>query len=180
MSWWAIHSAVGLLVTLSDISRRRWCLRMTRTNSNLKPIVGTISKSIAAMPAAWSWRKVFQVCDRPRPLFAMYLATVDWSDFDTELQQLAVDARRTPKPVRQAHLSDQAADLRWYPWPSAAERAYLRRSPRSLALHGERRKDEQQQACYRHQQPQQVSPTLRPRAFDMGHGASFPNPTLGG
>jgi hypothetical protein len=77
VSWWAIHSAVGLLVTLSDISRRRWCLRMTQTNSNLKPIVGTISKSIAAMPAAWSWRKVFQVCDRPRPLFAMYLATVD-------------------------------------------------------------------------------------------------------
>jgi hypothetical protein len=36
VSWWAIHSAVGLLVTLSDISRRRWCLRMTKTNTNLE------------------------------------------------------------------------------------------------------------------------------------------------
>ena len=74
---WAIHSAVGLLVTVSDISRRRWCLRMTKTKSNLKPIVGTIRKSMAAMLAAWLRRKVFQVCDRPRPLRAIYLATVD-------------------------------------------------------------------------------------------------------
>jgi len=42
-----------------------------------KPTVGTTGKSVAPMPAAWLCRKVFQVCDRPRPLFAMYLATVD-------------------------------------------------------------------------------------------------------
>ena len=44
---------VGLPVTDSDISRRRSCLRMTRTKSNRKPAVGTIRKSMAAMPAAW-------------------------------------------------------------------------------------------------------------------------------
>jgi hypothetical protein len=42
----------GLAVTLRDMRRRRWCLRMTRTKSNLKPTVGTIRKSMAAMPAA--------------------------------------------------------------------------------------------------------------------------------
>src|ERR1041384_2573005 len=53
----------------------RWCLRMTKTKRNRKPTVGTIKKSIAPTPAAWLCRKVFQVCDRPRPLLAMYLAT---------------------------------------------------------------------------------------------------------
>jgi len=74
--WRAIHSAVGLAVALRDISRRRWCLRTTNTNSNLKPTVGTTGKSIAP-PAAWLRKKVFQVCDRPRPLFTMYSATDD-------------------------------------------------------------------------------------------------------
>lgn len=73
----AIHSAVGLLVTVRDNNRRRSCRRMTRTNNSLKPTVGTIRKSMAPMPAEWLCRKVFQVCDRPRPPFAMYLATVD-------------------------------------------------------------------------------------------------------
>jgi hypothetical protein len=50
--WRAIHSAVGLAVTLWDISRRRWRLRMTKTKSNWKPTVGTTRKSMAAMPAA--------------------------------------------------------------------------------------------------------------------------------
>jgi hypothetical protein len=47
----AIHSAVGLGVTLRDICRRRWCLRMTKTKSKLKPAVGTTRKSMASMPA---------------------------------------------------------------------------------------------------------------------------------
>jgi hypothetical protein len=54
-----IHSVVGLVVTVSDISRRRWCLRITKTNSSLKPAVGPIRKSMAAMPAAWLRRKVY-------------------------------------------------------------------------------------------------------------------------
>ena len=68
-----------------------------QTKSNLNPTVGTTKKSMAAMPAAWLRRKVFQVCDAPPPLLAMYLATV--SDLDPELQQFAMDARSAPKRV---------------------------------------------------------------------------------
>src|SRR3982074_2755608 len=41
------------------------------------------------------------------------------SDFDAELQQFARDAWCTPKPVRHAHVSDQAADLQRNPRPTA-------------------------------------------------------------
>ncbi len=47
MIWWAIHAAVGLVVTVNDVSRRHRCLRMTKTKSSLKPTVGTISRSNA-------------------------------------------------------------------------------------------------------------------------------------
>src|SRR5882757_1184071 len=40
------------------------------------------------------------------------------SDFDAELQQFAMDAWCTPKPVRHAHVSDQA-DLQRNPRPTA-------------------------------------------------------------
>jgi hypothetical protein len=39
----------------------------------------------------------------------MYFATV--ADFNTDLQQLAMDARRTPERVGAAHLPDQLANL---------------------------------------------------------------------
>ena len=39
-------------------------------------------------------------------------------DIDPELEQFAVDARRTPQPIGQAHLPDQAADFPWYPRPT--------------------------------------------------------------
>jgi hypothetical protein len=41
------------------------------------------------------------------------------SDFDSELQQLAMDARCAPEPVGQTHLSDQVPDLNWNLWPAA-------------------------------------------------------------
>src|SRR5580700_10470472 len=40
-------------------------------------------------------------------------------DLDPELQQFTMDAGRTPQPIGQANLSDQAADLPWYPRPTA-------------------------------------------------------------
>jgi hypothetical protein len=58
-------------------------------------------------------------------------------------------------------------------WPSGAYWAEMLSHP----LYGEDRKDEQQNACPRHHQPQRVSPTSRSRPFDMNHSASFPNPT---
>ena len=57
------------------------------------------------MPAEWLSRNVFQVCDRPRPLHP-------------ELEQFAVHAGRAPKPIGQAHLPNQAADLPWYSRPT--------------------------------------------------------------
>jgi hypothetical protein len=47
-----------------------------------------------------------------------------------------------------------------------------------VPLDGQGCTDEQQHACHRHQQPQSVSPTLRPGHFDVSHDIP-PNPTLG-
>src|SRR5260370_7570926 len=40
-------------------------------------------------------------------------------DLDPELQQFAMDAGRTPQPIGQTHLPNQAPDLPWYPRPTA-------------------------------------------------------------
>ena len=101
----------GMPVTLSDISRRRWCLRITKTKSSLKPTVGTTRKSMAAIPAAWLRRKAFQVCDDPPPLLAMYLATVDCA---TSIPSLSNSPSMRGAPTKSSAgliSSDQAADL---------------------------------------------------------------------
>src|SRR5258708_18692518 len=92
---------------------------MTKTKSSRKPTVGTTKKSIAPMPAAWLCRKVFQVCDRPRPTPRHVLGDRRLRDLDPELEQFAMDARRTPQPIGQAHLPDKAPDLPWYLRPTA-------------------------------------------------------------
>jgi hypothetical protein len=68
-----------------------------------------------------------------------------------------------------------------------AEPTGLSRAPRNRVvlpspiaqLHGEGCKDEQQQACYRHQQPQQVSPSYSLRPLDLSQSTALPNPTFG-
>ena len=47
-------------------------------------------------------------------------------DLDAELEKFAVDARRTPQPICQAHLPDQAADLPWYLRPTPRVRDFQR------------------------------------------------------
>jgi len=47
----------------------------------------------------------------PSPTLRHVLGDYRLGDLDAELGQLAVDARRTPQPIGQAHLSDRAADL---------------------------------------------------------------------
>src|SRR6266851_4693091 len=54
----------------------------------------------------------------PSPAFCHVFGDCRLRDLYPELQQFAMDARRTPKPVRQADVPDQAADLRWYLWPT--------------------------------------------------------------
>jgi hypothetical protein len=41
----------------------------------------------------------------------MYLATVDCSTANPKLEQLAMNARRTPKPIFNAHLPDQCPQI---------------------------------------------------------------------
>jgi hypothetical protein len=149
---------------------------MTRTKSSRKPTVGTIRKSIAPMPDAWLCRKVFQVCDRPRPLLAMYLATVD-CDLDAELEKFAVDARRTPQPICQAHLPDQPADLLWYlqpTSPSARLPAPVQSEPRPMPPDNRLRLDNRHGVQHRRKQP--IEPDeeqsvrhrqLRPRGYAL-------------
>jgi hypothetical protein len=61
--------------------------------------------SIAAMPSAWLRRKLRQVGDGECGRRTMHLATDRLTDLHTELEQLAVDARRTPERVGKACLA---------------------------------------------------------------------------
>src|SRR5580704_19310372 len=56
---------------------------------------------------------------RPSPTPRHVLGDRRLRDLDPELEQFAVDAGRTPQPIGQAHLPDEAADLPWYLWPTA-------------------------------------------------------------
>ncbi len=147
--------------------------------SNRKPTVGTIRKSIAPMPDAWLCRKVFQVCDRPRPPLAMYLATVNrrLRDLDAELEKFVVDARRTPQPIGQAHLPDEAADLPWYLWstaPSARLPVPIQSETRPMPPDNRLRLDNRHDVQHRRKQP--IEPDeeqsvrhrqLRPRRYAL-------------
>ena len=55
----------------------------------------------------------------PSPAPRHVLGNCRLRDFNPELQQFTMDAWCAPQPVRQAHLPDQAADLPWYPRPTA-------------------------------------------------------------
>jgi hypothetical protein len=59
VSWPAIHSAVGLVVTAILASRRRAWSRITSPSSRLNEMVLTTNGSMEAIPAAWLRRKVF-------------------------------------------------------------------------------------------------------------------------
>jgi len=62
--WWAIHSAVGLAVTLSDINRRRSCAENNQNEEQPEADRGHDEEIHGGNAAAWLWKKVFQVCDR--------------------------------------------------------------------------------------------------------------------
>src|SRR4029453_9757862 len=62
-SCWAVHSAVGVAVTLTWTTRRRSCARTTKTNKTLKNTVGTTTKSTETSVPTWLARNVRHVCD---------------------------------------------------------------------------------------------------------------------
>jgi len=42
------------------------------------------------------------------------------ADVNPELEQFAVNPRRSPQGVGNAHLENEVANVRWDPWPAAA------------------------------------------------------------
>src|SRR5260370_41222181 len=95
------------------------------------------------------------------------------SDLNPELQQLTMDARRTPQPVGQAHVPDQAPDLPWYPRPTAPTArlpAPIQSEPRPMPPDDGLRLDNRHSVHHRRKQPlepaeEQTVPhrQLRPR-----------------
>ena len=66
----------------------------------------------------WLCRNERQVGEGALGRHGRYLPTVAWLTVDAELEQLAVDAGRTPKRVCLAHLADQITDLAVHTGPS--------------------------------------------------------------
>ena len=57
---------------------------------------------------------------RPSPTPRHVLGDGRLRDLDPKLKQFAMDARRSPQPIGQAHVPDQAPNLHWKLWPTAA------------------------------------------------------------
>src|SRR5216684_5431067 len=119
--WRTIHSAVGLAVTL--ISRRRSCLRMAKTEqskAHRRHDQEVHSRNACGMVL----QEGLPGLRPPSPTPRHVLGDRRLSDLNPELEQFAMDAGRSPQPIGQAHLSDQATDLAGYP-RSTATRARL-------------------------------------------------------
>ena len=74
--------------------------------------------SIAAIPAISLRKKLRQVGEGLPRSSPHVLGDSGLADLDPELQQLAMDARRTPERVGVAHLPDQLTNLAIDRWPS--------------------------------------------------------------
>jgi hypothetical protein len=81
----------------------RWCLRMTKTKSNLKPTVGPTRKSMAAMPAATSSRSATALA-RSSPCIWRRSTAQPRSRASGVHNECAAHPK---SPAGQAHLSDQ-------------------------------------------------------------------------
>src|SRR4051794_34781804 len=76
-------------------------------------MVGTVKKSTDTRLFRWLSRKVRQVCDGWLPIPDQVLANARLADVDAELEQLAVDAWRSPTRILSAHVADEVTDLAW-------------------------------------------------------------------
>src|SRR5215813_6257243 len=75
-------------------------------------MVGTTNKSMAAMRGAWLRRNVPQLCAKWVASAGHVLGDGRLSDRKAELQQLTVNAWRTPKQIFNAHPPDQRPQIR--------------------------------------------------------------------
>ena len=74
-------------------------------------MVGATNRSIAAMSGAWLRRKVRHRGGRSASLDHI-LRDAGLSDLKAELEQFAMDARRSPQRIVNAHPPDQSAQVR--------------------------------------------------------------------
>src|SRR5215472_7796521 len=113
------QAAVGCCVTSKRTIFRRSRARMSITNRSRKVGDGTMNMSIAAIPSA-SVAEEAAPSRRWRAWPAQdVLGNRRLTDLDTELEQLAMYARRTPELVGIAHLADQPGNVVIYrsaPW----------------------------------------------------------------
>jgi hypothetical protein len=106
-----VQADVGCCVTLTCRMRRRSWARRPKTNRIRQVSVGTAKKSMATVeptmvleerpPSLRGWRPPARHQPGDRPL----------RDLESQLQQLSVNTRRTPKRVRSGHLSGQATHV---------------------------------------------------------------------
>src|SRR5690348_12366843 len=75
-------------------------------------MVGVTNRSMAAMSGAWLPRKVHHPWGRRPASLDHVLRDAGLRDFEAELEQLAMDARRTPQLIFRAHPPDQRAQIR--------------------------------------------------------------------
>src|SRR5262245_37673526 len=122
VSWRAIHSAVGLVVTLTQMRFLRSSLTMMRVIEQVKAnardneqIHGSDVRRVVAQEGApsltWWPRSLDHVFGHRR-----------LGDLKAELEQLAVNARRSPTVGSRCSSADQGAQLRldlWPPFPQA-------------------------------------------------------------
>src|ERR1035438_9394798 len=80
------------------------------TNSTRILTVGMMKKSVATISPRWFCRKVFQLCDGGPFDSPQDARNGALGNLDSELEQLAVNARRTPQRIRPSHGLDQIAD----------------------------------------------------------------------
>src|SRR5258707_14782540 len=75
-------------------------------------MVGTTNRSMAAMSGAWLRRKVRHPWDGGPHRFDHILRDAGLTDLEAELEQLAMNARRSPQGIFCAHPPDQRAQFR--------------------------------------------------------------------
>ena len=75
-------------------------------------MVGAMNRSMAAMSGAWLRRKVRHPGEGGPHRLTIVLRDAGPSDLKAELEQLAVDARRSPQRIVNAHPPDQRAQVR--------------------------------------------------------------------
>src|SRR6516162_9758482 len=110
---WTTQSAWGFLVTLKcRILRRSW--PMTKKQYSTPNVsVGTVKKSIAGMASRWFLRNVSHCLTGSGSLGArrIHRETLRAYASKTQLEQFAVNARRSPGRILGNHSKDQGANL---------------------------------------------------------------------